>query len=80
MDINNISNLSLIPRHKHSSNDSGRIKFVKFTCAWCDKEFESSTSLVRDRAKKNKADPFCSRDCADKYSPKPQLNLILNLV
>jgi hypothetical protein len=49
---------------------------VKFTCAWCDKEFERSPRLVRDKAKKNKAGPFCSRACAGRYSRMLQLKLI----
>jgi len=76
IDNNDISNLRIVPRHEHSANDTRRVKLVKFTCAWCDKEFERSPRLVRDKAKKNKAGPFCSRACAGKYSRKLQLKLI----
>lgn len=75
-DNNDLSNLVIVPRDEHSANDTRRVKPVTFTCAWCDKEFERSPRLVRDKAKKNKAGPFCSRACAGKYSRKLQLKLI----
>ncbi len=75
-DNNDLSNLRLVPRDEHSADDTRRVKPVKFTCAWCDKEFERSPRLVRDKAKKNKAGPFCSRACAGKYSRMLQLKLI----
>jgi hypothetical protein len=73
---NDISNLRIMPRDQHSADDTRRVKPVKFTCAWCDKEFERSPRLVRDKSKKNKAGPFCSRACAGKYSRMLQLKLI----
>lgn len=76
---NDINNLRIVPRDQHSADDTRRVKYVKFTCAWCDKEFERSPRLVRDKAKKNKAGPFCSRTCAGKYSRKLQLKLIEKL-
>lgn len=75
-DNNDLSNLRVVPRNEHSGDDTRRVKLVKFTCAWCDKEFERSPRLVRDKAKKNKAGPFCSRKCAGKYSRMLQLKLI----
>lgn len=76
IDNNDISNLRVMPRDEHSTEDTRRVKPVTFTCAWCDKEFERSPRLVRDKAKKNKAGPFCSRGCAGKYSRQLQLKLI----
>jgi HNH endonuclease/MYM-type Zinc finger with FCS sequence motif len=73
---NDYSNLRLVPRNEHSADDTRRVKKVKFTCAWCNKEFERSPRLIRDKAKKNKAGPFCSRNCAGKYSRMLQLKLI----
>lgn len=73
---NDLSNLKIVPRDEHSTNDTRRVKLVKFQCAWCDKEFERSPRLVRDKARKNKAGPFCSRACAGKYSRKLQLKLV----
>ena len=73
---NDLSNLRIVPREEHSANDTRRVKPVKFNCAWCKKEFERSPRLVRDKARKNKAGPFCSRKCAGQYSRKLQLKLI----
>jgi hypothetical protein len=75
-DNNDLSNLRIVPRDQHSADDTRRVKLIKFTCAWCDKEFERSPRLIRDKAKKNKAGPFCSRNCAGKYSRMLQLKLI----
>jgi len=71
-----IDNFKLFPRSEHSSNDTRRVKLVKFKCKWCDKDFERSPRLIRDKSKKDKAGPFCSRPCAGKYSRKVQLKLI----
>jgi hypothetical protein len=76
VDDNSLDNLELIPRNEHSFNDTRRVKKVKLNCAWCDKEFERSPRLVRDKSKKSKAGPFCSRVCAGKYSRRLQLKLI----
>jgi hypothetical protein len=75
-DNNNLDNLKIMPREEHSSEDTRRVKPVSFECAWCNKEFERSPRLVRDKSKKNKAGPFCSRPCAGRYSRKLQLKLI----
>jgi hypothetical protein len=75
-DNNDISNLRIMPRDEHSREDTRRVKLVKFKCKLCDKEFERSPRLIRDKAKKNKAGPFCSRPCAGRYSRKLQLKLI----
>ena len=73
---NDLNNLRMVPRHEHSADDTRRVQLIKFECAWCGNEFERSPRLIRDKAKKNKAGPFCSRKCAGKYSRKLQLKLI----
>jgi hypothetical protein len=73
---NDLANLRIIPRDEHSADDTRRVEPVKFKCAWCNGEFERSPRLIRDKAKKNKAGPFCSRTCAGKYSRMLQLKLI----
>jgi len=75
-DNNSLDNLKVVPRAEHSAQDTRRVKNVKFNCAWCHQEFERSPRLIRDKARKNKAGPFCSRSCAGKYSRKLQLKLI----
>lgn len=76
---NDISNLRLVPRDEHSADDTRRAKNSEFECAWCHAKFERSPRLIRDKAKKNKAGPFCSRKCAGKYSRMLQLKLIEKL-
>lgn len=73
---NDLNNLRIVPRDEHSADDTRRVKNVKFKCAWCDKEFERSPRLVRDKSKKNKSGVFCSRCCAGRYSRRVQLGLI----
>ena len=75
-DNNSLDNLKIIDRREHSANDTRRVKLVKFKCAWCKKKFERSPRLIRDKAKKGKSGPFCSRSCAGKYSRNLQLKLI----
>lgn len=76
IDNNNLDNLRVVPRAEHSGDDTRRVKPVELTCKWCQKKFERSPRLVRDKASKNKAGPFCSRMCAGKYSRNLQLKLI----
>ncbi|RLI60343.1 MAG: hypothetical protein DRO67_09220 [Candidatus Asgardarchaeum californiense] len=77
-DINNndINNLRIVPRKEHSADDTKRVKKVKLQCAWCNKTFERSPRLLREKARKGKAGPFCSRSCAGKYSRQLQQKLI----
>jgi hypothetical protein len=73
---NDINNLRIMPRKEHSSEDTRRVKLIKFKCSLCNKEFERSPRLVRDKSKKGKRGIFCSRQCAGKYSRKLQLKQI----
>lgn len=79
IDNNNIDNLQIIPRKEHSTLDTRRVKLVKFKCNTCDKEFERSPRLVRDKSKKGNTGIFCGRQCAGKYSRKLQLGQIERL-
>jgi HNH endonuclease len=71
-----ISNLELLPRSEHSAKDTRRVKLEKFICGECGKEFERSPRLVRDKSKKGKSGPWCSRECAGRNSRKVQLGLV----
>jgi len=73
---NRIENLQLLPRSEHSSNDTRRVKLIKLRCAWGNKEFERSPRLLRDKAKKGRSGPFCSKKCGGMYSRMLQLKLI----
>jgi HNH endonuclease len=79
VDNNNLDNLRVVPRHEHSADDTRRVKPAKVQCALCQKEFERSPRLIRDKSRKNKAGPFCSRQCAGRYSRKLQLKLLKKL-
>jgi hypothetical protein len=78
-DNNDLANLRVVPRAEHSADDTRRVKPHRFSCGWCNKEFERSPRLVRDKSRKNKAGPFCSRACAGKYSRTVQLKLMEKL-
>ncbi len=73
---NSLDNLLVIDRAEHSRGDTRRVRLVKLKCCECGKEFERSPRLVRDKAKKKNAGPFCSKTCSGKYSRKRQLGLI----
>lgn len=72
----NIDNLRIVPRVQHSTDDTRRVKLVKFKCSLCNKEFERSPRLVRDKSKKGRSGVFCSRHCAGQYARKLQLGQI----
>lgn len=67
-DNNDITNLRLVPRKEHSADDTRRVKLIDLTCAMCGKHFQRSPRLLRDKAKKKNAGPFCSKQCSGRYS------------
>lgn len=75
---NDIKNLRLVPREEHSADDTRRALPAKLKCSWCDKEFERSARVVRDKHKRGVRGTFCSRSCAGKYARSVQLQLINN--
>ena len=75
-DNNNLDNLRIVPRQQHSGDDTRRVKLVSFDCAMCNQKFERSPRLVRDKSKKGRSGPFCSRQCAGRYARKVQLKLL----
>jgi len=72
-DNNHLSNLKIVPRVEHSTLDTRRVKLIKYKCLMCDKEFERSPRLIRDKAKKGKSGPYCSKSCAGRYARLLQL-------
>lgn len=72
-DNNNLDNLRLLPRDQHSAEDTRRVKPVQFQCALCQRDFERSPRLVRDKSRKGITGIFCGRRCAGIYSRKVQL-------
>lgn len=75
-DNNDLSNLRIVPRDQHSADDTRRVKNIKLKCSMCNKEFERSPRLIRDKSKKGTGGTFCGRQCAGKYSRQLQLGLI----
>src|ERR1035437_1025953 len=73
---NDLNNLRLVPRDTHSGDDTRRVRLIKLQCPVCQKEFERSPRLIRDKSKKGKVSTFCSRECAGRYSRQVQLGLI----
>jgi hypothetical protein len=73
---NDLSNLRIVPRSQHSSEDTRRVKLVKLKCDWCGNEFERSPRIIRDKARSKTRGAFCSRSCAGKYARMLQLKLI----
>lgn len=73
---NRLDNLELIDRKKHSSNDTRRVKLIKFKCDMCGNKFERSPRLVRDKSKKGAIGIFCSRSCAGKHNRMRQLGKV----
>jgi hypothetical protein len=73
---NDINNLRIMPRSEHSRDDTRRVKLLKFVCSMCQKDFERSPRLIRDKSKKGKSGPFCSRQCAGRYARQLQLKLL----
>ena len=43
------------------------VKFLKFPCEYCEKKFDLKENVVRERIKKEKRGPFCTKDCFEKY-------------
>jgi hypothetical protein len=68
---NDISNLRVIERGLHCSQDAFRNKSEIHTCVWCKKEFEVSGKSLHLRNRKQ-ASGFCSKSCSGKYGKSVQ--------
>jgi hypothetical protein len=68
---NEISNLRIIKRTKHTKTDVLRLKPQSFICGVCKVEFILKGKKLHDayeNRKKGKKGPFCGRSCAGKAS------------
>lgn len=63
---NDLSNLRIIPRSQHASEDARRANDVEVVCVWCGKSFVVPGRRVGHRHLK-KAGPFCTKSCSGKY-------------
>ena len=71
-----ISNLRIIGRSKHTSNDVKRYKSQKFLCPECKEVFGLKGARLHNAIHnriKDRAGPFCSRHCAGVYGKKIQM-------
>lgn len=75
-DNNDINNLQLLERKEHSALDTRRVKLIDCVCSLCNKKFQRSPRLIRDKSKKGARGIFCSRSCAGRYARKLQLKQI----
>ena len=62
-----ISNLRVLPRGQHVSDDVRRRQPITVVCVWCCAEFSTTHRVVNNSATYNKAGPFCSRKCTGEY-------------
>ena len=71
---NTISNLRVLDRQEHCTNDVIRNKDVKVTCTYCGKEFyiEGSKLHQRNRTDRHQSGYFCSKKCSGKYGAEIQ--------
>lgn len=70
---NDLSNLTIIDRSEHASQDSIKYEPKKYTCPVCLEKFEltgkQQSEIVRQRNQgKSKTGPYCSRSCRGKGS------------
>lgn len=79
---NDLSNLMLLNKSKHSKQDVKRRQDQILICQWCNKEFLVKGSKLRQRQRKDRnSNSFCSRICSGKYGKSIQLgNPIFNKI
>lgn len=65
---NSIDNLEVLDRAFHSAQDTRRVKLVDCICQECGKSFQRSPRRLRDKAKRGKKGPFCSKSCAARHA------------
>jgi len=74
---NTLSNLRVLLRSEHCRIDAPHLIPQTFRCPVCGKIFVRSgkqlSNLIRDRRRKQKAGPFCSRHCSGIHSHNKQI-------
>lgn len=71
---NEISNLRILSRKEHTTNDALRNKDIIVKCIYCGKEFTIKGETLHNRNRKDKGQSgyFCSRQCSGKYGAEIQ--------
>ena len=74
---NELSNLRVLNRQEHCSNDCIRNNSIIVTCTYCGKTFEIEGTKInsRNRRDRHQSGYFCSRRCSGKYGKEIQLHL-----
>ena len=74
---NDISNLRVLSRKEHCSNDVIRNKDVIVNCSYCGKQFTIPGNKLHYRNRKDRLQTgyFCSRQCSGKYGKEIQLGI-----
>lgn len=74
---NELSNLRVLNRQEHCSNDCVRNNSITVTCTYCGKTFEIEGTKIysRNRRDRHLSGYFCSRRCSGKYGKEIQLHL-----
>ncbi len=71
---NSWSNLRVVDRSTHVSEDHVKVQLILTRCAWCEKETKKAPSQIRDKARRKQAGPFCSKRCVGVFSTTKQKN------
>ena len=73
---NKLSNLRILDRSEHASQDSKRLVKIKTKCVWCRRVIVLSSSQIHNRCRKDKkvAGPFCGKHCSGQYGASVQKN------
>lgn len=74
---NELSNLRVLSRQEHCSNDCVRNNPITVTCTYCGKTFKIDGNKISSRNRKDRhlSGYFCSRKCSGKYGKEIQLHL-----
>lgn len=64
---NDFSNLRIISRKEHCSDDATRVELIEITCALCGEKTKKRPGTLTHSKKLGKAGPFCGKSCAGKY-------------
>ena len=58
---NDLSNLRIVPRSKHISEDQKKVRPVAFFCVWCGKLAARHAKDLHHNSRLGKVGPFCGR-------------------
>lgn len=67
-----VSNLKVIPKGEHSSEDAIRVEKKEIVCVLCGRTAEKKPNHLDGNAKQGKAGPFCGKRCAGRYGAMVQ--------